>query len=113
VVAQPHRPLDLQGLARALPDQLRVAEPACEVLSCKVVKQGSGDALETVVRTQRGPFSMTVLERRFMGGRFDYEVKYTAESKRFDDLAPALRRSLDSFDEVPGEVPAVVPARPA
>jgi hypothetical protein len=113
VIAQPHRPLDLPGLARELPEQLRVAEPACEVLSCKVVKQGALDALETVVRTQRGPFSMTVLERRFKGGRFDYEVKYTVESKRFDSLAPALRRSLDSFSEVPGEVPAVGPSKPA
>jgi len=113
VIAQPHRPLDLAGLARKLPDQLRKEEPDCEVLSCQVVKQRDADALETVVRTQRGPFSMTVLERRFKGGRFDYEVKYTVESKRFDELAPTLRKSLDSFAEVPGHVPPVGPSRPA
>jgi hypothetical protein len=113
VIARPHGPLDLNSLARDLPDQLRGAEPGCEVLSCRVVKQGEADALETVVRTQRGPFSMTVLERRFKGGRFDYEVKFTLESKRFDALAPTLRRSLDSFREVPGQVPAVAPARAA
>jgi hypothetical protein len=96
-----------------VPDQLRKAEPKCEVLSCKVVKQGEGEALETVVRTERGPFSMTVLERRFKGGRFDYEVKYTVESKRFDELAPALRKSLESFAEVPGGVPPIGPSRPA
>jgi hypothetical protein len=106
VLAQPHGPLDLKALANEVPDQLRKVEPNCEVLSCEVVKQGKLDALETVVRTRRGPFSMTVLERRFRGGRFDYEVKYTLESKRFDALAPALRKSLDSFGEVPGSVPA-------
>jgi hypothetical protein len=54
---------------------------------------------------------MTILERRFRGDRFDYEVKYTVESKRFDDLAPTLRKSLDSFGELPGATPAVNPAR--
>jgi len=105
VLAQPHGKLDLQALADTVPDELRKVEPNCEVISCKVIKQGKIDALETVVRTQRGPFSMTVLERRFRGNRFDYEVKYTLESKRFDALAPSLRKSLDSFDETPGNVP--------
>lgn len=106
VLAQPHRPLNLKELAQQLPDQLQKVEPNCEVLSCEVVKQGDREALETVVRTQRGPFSMTVLERRFRGDRFDYEVKYTVESKRFEALAPKLRKSLDSFGELPGSVPA-------
>ncbi len=56
---------------------------------------------------------MTVLERRFRGERFDYEVKFTVESKRFDELAPALRKSLDSFDERAGIVPSGKPSRPA
>jgi hypothetical protein len=113
VLAQAHRKLDLHELARELPDQLKQVEPNCEVLSCRMIKQGQREALETVVRTQRGPFSMTVLEWRFRGDRFDYEVKYTLESKRFDALAPALRKSLDSFGEVPGSVPAAGPSRPA
>jgi hypothetical protein len=66
-----------------------------------------------VVRTRRGPFSMTVLERRFRSGRFDYEVKFTVESERFDALAPTLRKSLDSFEEVPGSVPTAAPRKPA
>jgi hypothetical protein len=106
VLAQPHRALDLNELARIVPDQLRQVEPNCEVLACAVIKQGPYDALETVVRTRRGPFSMTILERRFRGDRFDYEVKYTVESKRFDELAPDLRKSLDSFKELPGPVTA-------
>jgi hypothetical protein len=104
VLAQPHRLIDLEALAKTLPDQLKREEPNCEVISCTLTKQGDADALETVVRTRRGPFSMTVLERRFRGGRFDYEVKYTLESDRFEKLAPALRKSLDSFQEVPGVV---------
>jgi hypothetical protein len=112
VLAQPHRPLDLDALARDLPEQLRREEPACEVLTCAVRKVGGRDVLETVVRTRRGPFSMTVLEWRFRGSRLDYEVKYTLESKRFDALAPALRKSLESFGEVSG-APASLPRKKA
>jgi hypothetical protein len=106
VLAHPHRGVDLKELASELPERLRQEDPRCEVLSCQLVAQGKGQALETVVRTRRGPFSMTVIERRFRGGRFDYEVKYTVESQRFDQFAPKFRRSLDSFREHPGEVPA-------
>jgi hypothetical protein len=113
ILAHPHRKTDLKALEESFPDDLRRAEPSCEVLSCKVIKQGKVDALEIVVRTRRGPFSMTVLERRFRGERFDYEVKYTIESKRFDELAPGLRKSLDSFSEEPGVVPPVGPSKPA
>ena len=105
VLAHPHRKTDLDELAKHLPDQLKQEDPNCEVISCKVIAQGKAKALETVVRTDRGPFSMTVIERRFRGDRFDYEVKYTVESKRFDQLAPKLRESLESFREMPGEVP--------
>jgi hypothetical protein len=106
VLAHPHRNVDLNELAKELPGRLRQEDPHCEVLSCQVVPQGKAQALETVVRTRRGPFSMTVIERRFRGGRFDYEVKFTVESPRFDPLAPKFRQSLDSFREYPGEVPA-------
>jgi hypothetical protein len=105
VLAHPHRKTDLQELAKQVPDDLRREDPSCEVISCQVVAQDKAQALETVVRTKRGPFSMTVVERRFRGERFDYEVKYTVESKRFDQLAPRFRQSFDSFREFPGEVP--------
>ena len=106
VLAHDRRDLDLTELARELPDQLRREEPGCEVVSCKVVPHGKGRALETVARTRRGPFSMTVIEWRFRGDRFDYELKFTVESARFDQLAPALRKSFESFRELPGTVPA-------
>lgn len=112
VVARKHAAFDPEGLARTLPGRLKAVEPDCEVLACAVVKQGRRDALETVVRTRRGPFSMTVLERRFAGERFDYEVKFTVESERFDAVAPALRGCLDGFAELPGDVPGA-PGRPA
>ena len=108
VLAHPKRNLDLVEVRAFLPDALRKEDPNCEVLSCAVIKQGETDALETIVRTKRGPFSMTILERRFSGNRFDYEMKYTIESKRFDPLAPSLRQSLNSFSETPGEVAAPV-----
>ncbi len=105
VLAHDHRNVDLGDLAKELPDRLKQEEPGCEILSCKVVPQGKIQALETVVRTRRGPFSMTVIERRFHGSRFDYEVKYTVESKRFDELVPNFRKSFGSFQESAGDVP--------
>jgi hypothetical protein len=105
VLAHPHRVVDLSEQTRELPKQLSREDPGCEVISCEVVSQGRSKALETVVRTRRGPFSMTVIERRFRAGRFDYEVKFTAESKRFDELVPKFRKSFDSFRELPGDVP--------
>ncbi len=106
VLAHARRDLDLQKLVKELPDQLQHEEPGCEVLSCKLVPHGDAQALETIVRTARGPFSMTVLELRFRGERFDYEVKYTVETKRFDELLPGFRKSLDSFKESPGPIAA-------
>lgn len=105
VIAQPRSGQDLAALRESLPRDLRAAEPNCEVVSCELTKQGQAQALETVVRTQRGPFSMTVIERRFTGERFDYEIKATVETKRFEELSPALRRCFDSFAETPGDVP--------
>ena len=106
VLAHDRRDLDLAELARDLPDQLRREEPGCEVISCKVVPRGKRHALETIVRTRRGPFSMTVIEWRFGGDRFDYEVKFTVESEHFDRLLPGFRKSFESFGESPGQVPA-------
>ncbi|MFO0890683.1 MAG: hypothetical protein U0790_16260 [Isosphaeraceae bacterium] len=105
VLAHPRGKTDLKEQAREYPDLLKREDPRCEVLSCGIIRQDGADALETVVRTRRGPFSMTVIERRFSAGRFDYEVKYTVESERFDALAPTLRKSLDSFRELPGPGP--------
>jgi hypothetical protein len=65
------------------------------------------------VRTDRGPFSMNVIERRFRGDRFDYEVKFTVETKRFDQLVPKLRESLESFREMPGDVPGAAKGKAA
>ena len=106
VLAHARRDLDLEKLVKELPDQLRREAPGCEVVSCKIVPHGESRALETIVKTTRGPFSMTVLERRFRGERFDYEVKYTVESKRFDEALPGFRKSLESFKETPGPIAA-------
>jgi hypothetical protein len=105
VIAHPHGRSDLKEQAEQLPGLFKQEDPNCEILSCKVVAQGKLKALETVVRTRRGPFSMTVIERRFRGSRYDYEIKYTLESKRFDTLMPSLRKSFDTFHEMPGTTP--------
>lgn len=105
VLAHARRRLDLNELARDLPGQLQAEEPGCEVVACKVIPRGKHQALETIARTRRGPFSMTVIEWRFSGDRFDYELKFTVESDRFDRLVPAFRKSFESFREIPGTVP--------
>jgi hypothetical protein len=106
VLAHPHGKTGLDEQAKELPDQLKREDANCEIVSINVVVQGKDKALETIVRTRRGPFSMTVIERRFRGSRYDYEVKYTLESKRFDAMVPLLRKSLDSFRELPGSMPS-------
>jgi hypothetical protein len=105
VLAHPRHAVDLPELAKQLPDQLRAEDRNCEVISCGLVAHGNAQALETIVRTHRGPFSMTVVEWRFRAGRFDYELKFTAESQRFEQLLPEFRRSFKSFRELPGNVP--------
>jgi hypothetical protein len=103
VIASKAQPLDLDALAEALPDRLREEDPQCTVKSCKRVTQGkTGDALETVVETQRGPFRITVLERRYAGHRYNYEIKFTVSSEVFEECGDDLRRSADSFVEFAG-----------
>ncbi len=91
---------DWEKMAKKLPEDLKREDAGCEVLRCEVVKRGESPTLETIVRTRRGPFSMTVLEHRFRGRRLDIEVKYTIESTRFDDLLPILRKGLETFEEL-------------
>jgi hypothetical protein len=105
VLARPFGKESLEELERLLPDRIRGEDPNCEILQCKRTQQGEIEALETIVRTKRGPFSMTVVERRFRGKRFDYEVKYTLESKRFDELIDKMRATFNTFEELPGDVP--------
>jgi len=113
VIARPHQPFDAEQLADELPALLQNEDPGSELLRCEVVEQPNyGEAVETVARTERGPFSMTVIERRFRGDRFDYEIKFTLETKRFDALEPTLKECLDSFEELPGDLPAAASGRP-
>lgn len=104
VLAEPREDRDLEALARQLPEDLKREDPACEVVSCRVVRQGETPVLETIVKARRGPYAMTVLERRFSAQRLSYEIKFTVESRRFDEILPQLRKSLDSFAELPAKV---------
>ena len=85
VIATKAKPVDLDSLSELIPAQLRKEEPNCTVKSCRKVTQGEiGDSLETVVETQRGPFRITVLERRYPGRRYNYEIKFTVMSETFE-----------------------------
>ena len=100
VIASKAQPLDLEALAEKMPAQLREEDPTCTVKSCQRVPQGKlGDALETVVETKRGPFRITVLERRYTGQRYNYEIKFTVTSETFEKFADELRKSADTFVE--------------
>jgi hypothetical protein len=100
VIATKAQPIDLEALADQLPAKLREEDPNCTVKSCQRVAQGTiGDALETVVESQRGAFRITVLERRYTGRRYNYEIKFTVMSEVFENLAVELRKSADSFVE--------------
>lgn len=106
VLTGPRQDRDLEALAKQLPEDLKREDSMCEVVSCQVVRQGATPVLETVVKTQRGPYAMTVIERRFSGERLNYEIKFTLESQRFDEALPSLRVSLDSFAELPAKAEA-------
>ena len=100
VIASKTQPLDIEALAEQVPAKLREEDPNCTVKSCGRVPQGKiGDALETVVETKRGPFRITVLERRYTGRRYNYEIKFTVMSEVFESSADELRKSADSFVE--------------
>ena len=72
-----------------------------KVLKCGLVKQGKTDALESIFNA----FSDTVLERQFHVERFNYEVSFRIESRRFNDLSPVIRKCLDSFQVTPRSDP--------
>lgn len=106
VIATRAAKLDYEALAQSLPDDLAAAEPGCTVKSCAVTTtKAGGKCLETVVEVKRGPFAMTIHEWRFAGKRFNYELKFTVESARYEALQPAMRHCFESFQELPGDVP--------
>jgi hypothetical protein len=99
VLASPARELDLKQLQQDFPTEIAKVDPRVEVPSCVIVPQGTGSALETVIHTKRGPFEITVLERRFRGELRNYEVKFTCETAEFHKIQAELRKALDSFRE--------------
>jgi hypothetical protein len=107
LIAKPHGVESLEQMERLLPEQVKREDRTCEIKQCKRVPQGKIEALETIVTTSRGPFSITVVERRFRGDRFDYELKYTLETERLEALLPSLKASFESFEEQVGDVPGL------
>lgn len=107
VLAEPGRPIDFDVLLKELPDGIAKIDPAAKV-TCQLVPQNGQKALETVIETKRGPFEITILERRFRGEKRNYEVKFTCESSEFKKIEVELRKVLDSFREVAESKPESV-----
>jgi len=107
VLASPAAPLALEELRTALPDAIRAEDSRAEV-SSRVVAQGEGQALETVIHTRRGELRISILERRFQGKDRNYEVKFTCQTEEFGRIEEALRQALDSFREAPEASPKTV-----
>jgi len=105
VLATAAKPLDLKKLKKDLPTEIREFDAQADVAACKIVPQGNGVALETVIHTQRGPFKLTILERRFQGLRRNYEVKFSCETAEYERTKDDLRKALDSFTEAGPEKP--------
>ena len=108
VLASRRRALELAEIRTRLPEEIRKVDPNAEVTRCEIVPQGVGSALETVIRTERGPFQITILERRFAGRWRNYEVKFTCQTAEFERVEAELLKSLDSFREVPKNPPGGV-----
>lgn len=105
VLAGPRRPLDLDALRKSMPEDLAKLDEQAEVAHCEIVPHAEGVALETVIHTKRGPFSITIFERRFEGQRRNYEVRFTCLTDYFEAHEEALRQTLDSLIEVADEEP--------
>lgn len=100
VLASPAQPLELAELKHSYAAAIKAENPQAEI-DCKLVPQGNGVALETVIHTRRGPLDLTIIERRFQGQNRNYEVKFTCQTKEFRLLEVELRKCLDSFRELP------------
>lgn len=105
VLARPRAEMDLGKLQKALPEQIAQVDKTAQVPHCQIVDQGEGKALETIIHIQRGPFKITVFDRRFEGRKRNYEVRFTCITDEFAKLEEALRKSLDSFQEFEGAAP--------
>lgn len=103
------QPLELETLKAGLPDQVRKADPNSTIVRCDIISVGKQRALESVIRTRRGPLNLTILERRFQGKRFNYEVRFTVLTEHFEKLESQLRESADSFREaaLPGKADVI------
>jgi hypothetical protein len=95
---------DYAKLAETLPGDLEAVDPSCKVRHCRVIPaKGDRLALETVVDVKRGPFEMTIHEWRFQGDRYDFELKFTVETARYDALKPQMVKCFESFAELPSD----------
>ncbi len=106
VLASAPKPLDFPALRERMPAAAIVSDPAAQVESCQIVRQGAGKALETIIQTKRGDVAVTILERRFMGQRHNYEVRVACQAANFKQQEAEIRKSLDSFREVAEQTPA-------
>ncbi|MBL9092755.1 MAG: hypothetical protein JNL96_16165 [Planctomycetaceae bacterium] len=98
VMASSLRPLNLEQLAAETPQFVRRGDSAARV-ECKIVPQGRGRALETLIRTERDGERLVVLERRFAGRTASFEIKVTCSAGEFDLHERELREALDSLTE--------------
>ena len=104
VLASQPLKLDLPKMKESLPGEISKADGVAKV-ECSIVPQGGTAALETIIRTRRGPLEVTILERRFSSRSRNYEVKFTCESAKFKEIEAELRKTLDSFAEVVDDGP--------
>jgi hypothetical protein len=102
VRASPPQPLDLQRLLAEMPNDVKRLDAAAEA-SCRLVPQGQGKAIETLIRTKRGSVNVTILERRFSTKTRNYEIRFSCESKEFERRQAELRAVLDGFVELGAE----------
>lgn len=101
ILATKAEKIDYEELSRTFARDLEIAEPGCRVLKCEVIRNQKGDQiLETQVQVERGPFSMTILEWRFPGKRYNYELKFTIETSRFEELRTEMQKCFESFLEL-------------
>ena len=101
VVARQHETLNFNTIIESFPEKIAAADQRAKIIRLTRVNIKNHQGVESVIETQRGPFRITILQRRIQGSRLNYDIIFTVVSDEFKGLEAAIIQSADSFTEFP------------
>ncbi len=102
VMAAPKRGLDLDQLARRLPQLISRQDQGAEVEVARI-RQGDRPALEVVIRTRRDGVAVVIVQRQVPGERFHFQLTLTCRAETFRQHRRELMEALASFRDEAGD----------